>query len=384
MEARHALAGYTHRSLWSPSVRVSLSLLATLCGATLTGVSHGAPSELAAHDNAHVQRPSFSPDGSRLAYEANDHESKRIALFVGTDHGGFAPVRPPGVGSSGLTAGFSTAPSGAEVVHELTWSPTSLGTFAYATSANGIDSDLYIEGGGPLVEHPAPDGGAVWSPDGRHVAFTSGRTGEGDLYVRDIQALTLPPQQVTSLDGSSEVYAAWSPDSASIAFVAHGQSGDNVWLLPRLLGTPVQVTRWPGIQTHPTFSPDGTHLAFYANHEDEARFDLYVTLPQHLADPVLVLPDVIPNANGPVWTPDGAHVLAVVDDDANFDPIVAVPLARPFSAGPLDLGTVGHGDFDVSSTPGGQVRIAWAAQGQVGDDTRSFRRLYVADLPALP
>jgi dipeptidyl aminopeptidase/acylaminoacyl peptidase len=384
-----------------------LPLLAALLPALLAA----APREIAAHDGAHVQRPRFSPSGARLSYEANDHLTKRVTLYTGPAPAGagpapagtgpapagtgaasalaFQPVRPAAA-ASGLTAGFATSSTEPRVVQDLSWSPAALDRYVVAVS-DGTDSELHLERAGVIAPHPAADGGPAWSPDGRSVVFTSARTGEGDLYLLDLARLSTPPRQLTSMPDASEVYATWSPDSRAVAFVAHGQAGDHLWLLPNLDGRPVQLTRWPGVQTRPTYSPDGQWIAFYANREEERRFDLYVLRPLHLADPILVLAGVVPDADGPTWSPDGRHLVAVMDDDVAFDPVVAVPVADPLRPVVLELGTVGHGDLDLTAAPGGGWRIAVAALGTTaeahglrGGERVGFRRLYLVDVPAPP
>ena len=92
------------------------------------------------------------------------------------------------------------------------------------------------------------------------------------------------------------------------------------------------------------------------------------------------LPDIVPNDAGPVWSPDGRYVFAVADDDARYDPIIAVPVDDHLAAAPLVLDTVGHGDFAIGTGPGGSWRIAYTALGRHDDTERGFRRLYVGDV----
>lgn len=355
----------------------------TVALALFAATAQAAPTELARHSGAHVQRPQLAPDGLRVAYEANDHDQMRIVSWVGdVATRSFSPVHGVGQGS-GLTSGFSTQQAGPRVVHELSWSPASIGQYIYASSANGRDFDLFFAGGRAAVVGPTPDGGPTWSPDGQSIAFTSARTGEGDLYLSSLTRLLDPPQRLTSRDGSSEVYAAWGPQSDRIAYVAHSDAGDNLYWV--VLGQPgeVQLTRWSGTQTRPRFSPDGEHIAFYANHEDPDRFDLYVLEPLHLAEPRLILRDVVMNEEGPVWSPDGQHLLAVLDDDARYDPLVSVRWTNPREVSTIATGTVGHGDFDLRALPSGGLRLVWAAQGPAGATDLDFRRLYSMDLPRL-
>src|SRR5947209_2732408 len=61
-----------------------------------------------------------------------------------------------------------------------------------------------------LVSHPATESRPLFSPDGKRLAFTSTRTGNGDVYV-----LTLASGDVTRLtfDDANELVSGWSADS---------------------------------------------------------------------------------------------------------------------------------------------------------------------------
>lgn len=354
------------------SVLLPLSLFASL------GTAAEPARELAAFEGAHAQRPSFDAACARVAVEANDHEARRVSLHVGPLAGPLAPVSPT-TRSSGITSGFQTA-SRSPVVHEIAWPPAGFGdAFLYVAADSSQDFDLMLHGAGPIAPAPGADGGPAWSPDGSHVAFTSARTGEGDLYLLDTAAFDKPPRQLTALRTASELYPAWSRDGSMLAWVAHSTTGDNLFLLTDLDGRPVKLTAWAGNQVRPRFSPTADQLAFYANHVDPTRFDLYVVDAREGAEPRRVLDGVLPDSAGPAWTPDGTALIAVLDDDSAFDPVVRVPAA----GGPhtvLDLGTVGNGDLAVCATSDG-AQVAWVAQGRVGDVIRDFKRLFVGPLP---
>src|SRR5213596_947838 len=63
-----------------------------------------------------------------------------------------------------------------------------------------------------LVSHPATESRPLFSPDGKRVAFTSTRTGNGDVDV-----LTLATGEISRLtfDDANELVSGWSPDSKS-------------------------------------------------------------------------------------------------------------------------------------------------------------------------
>src|SRR5437764_9376183 len=75
-----------------------------------------------------------------------------------------------------------------------------------------------------LVSHPATESRPLFAPDGKRLAFTSTRSGNGDVY-----ALTLSTGEVTRLtfDDANELVTGWSGDSASVFFqtTSHEVSG---------------------------------------------------------------------------------------------------------------------------------------------------------------
>src|SRR5262249_22988825 len=60
-----------------------------------------------------------------------------------------------------------------------------------------------------LVSHPATEGHPLYSPDGRRLAFTSTRTGGGDIYVLTLGTGDL--KRIT-FDDSNDQLEAWSRD----------------------------------------------------------------------------------------------------------------------------------------------------------------------------
>lgn len=335
------------------------------------------------HDG-NCQAPSWSPDGNQLAWEVNYHDRKVVELYVSAGAPGAPPrkVGPVVRGSSAMTAGFATA--GAETVsHELSWSPPAMKRFVYASSGSTQDYDLYIDGAGPVAAAPGADGAATWSPDGKYIAFTSARTGQGDLYLLDVASVEKPPLKLSGDPTASELFAAWSPDSQKLAFVGHTKQGENVYVIENVaFPAPRPLTAWEHMNTRPTWSPDGTMIAFYSNHTDIDRWDLYVTPISGTA--TLVATGVEMNDDGPVWTPDSRHLLYVKDDEAAYDPVYAAPIRQPSQARVVPTGTVGNGDLDVVRRPDGKVWLAVVAQGVTGDKERSFKKVYVLPLGALP
>lgn len=350
----------------------------TWIAAALAAPPSAAP--VAGATGANLQRPVWSADGRQLSYEANFHDDKRIELYVGDpDARSFTKIgqaRAP----SAATAGFRVSAAG-QVVHEIAFAPDPARGFVYSASNAQQDYDLFLASGAALAPSPGADGGARWSPDGAWIVFTSARSGEGDLYLLATSEMSKPPRRVTSQANSTELYADWAPSGQSLVYVAHSSEGDNLWLLPSLSAAPLQLTSWPGHQVRPRFAPDGKRIAFYANHEDPDRFDLYVIA--HGGAPVLVARGVHPDLRGPTWTRDGLHLVYVARDDARFDPVCAVRASEPARRACLPIGTVGNADLDLTSRDGVPT-LAVVAQGLETDTLRDFKRLFVVPLPSLP
>lgn len=87
----------------------------------------------------------------------------------------------------------------------------------WEVSSRGGDARL-------LVSHPATESRPLFAPDGKRLAFTSTRTGNGDVYV-----LTLASGELTRLtfDDANELVSGWSADGKWIYFqsTSHDISG---------------------------------------------------------------------------------------------------------------------------------------------------------------
>ena len=332
---------------------------------------------------ANAQSPRWAPDGSSLAYELNFHEKKLVQTWVYRPGQEPTQVQPRASSGSGMTTGFQTSGS-EQVVHELDWSPASLGAVVYAASGMDRDYELYLAqadtllGGSPIAASPGADGGARFSPDGKWIAFSSARSGQGDIYLLSVAHLEQPPKRISTDERASELYLSWSGDGQRLAWVGHSTQGDNIYVVEDLLRPKPRVLVQLGqTQTRPSFSPDGRSVAFYSNHQDAERFDLMIQGPS--GSPRVLAEGVVLNHDGPSWSPDGQHIVFVSDDDAAFDPVLAV---SPSGGAPtlVDTRTVGNGDLDLTQGTDGQLYLALSAQGRRNDPVRDYKRMYVMAL----
>ena len=69
------------------------------------------------------------------------------------------------------------------------------------------------------------------------------------------------------------------------------------------------LTSYPGFEVQPSFSPDGTQIAFAWDYNTPSRYDIYIKL-IGAGDPIRLTSDPAPEYN-PVWSPDGRWIAFV-------------------------------------------------------------------------
>lgn len=116
-----------------------------------------------------------------------------------------------------------------------------------------------------LVAHPATESRPMFSPDGRRLAFVSNRTGNGDIYVLNLETNDLSR---LTFDDNADNLDAWSRDGRWIYFSSSSRdiSGmSDIFRVSATGGTPQQVS---GDRYTSEFfaapSPDGNAVAFSA------------------------------------------------------------------------------------------------------------------------
>lgn len=177
------------------------------------------------------QAPVFSPDGATLIYA--------YGLDRGTDlwaldweHGG-APKRITGDGSDNTSVTFS--PDG----RQIAFTSGRLGNpEVYISDADGSNAQLLTTRvWGADVQHTNP----AWSPDSRLIAYQS--RSEGLFQVITVSPTGKNPTALTS-EGQNED-PSWAPDSRHIVFTSRRTGNDQLWILDTMSGQARQLTHGP-------------------------------------------------------------------------------------------------------------------------------------------
>jgi eukaryotic-like serine/threonine-protein kinase len=114
--------------------------------------------------------------------------------------------------------------------------------------------------GGPqiFIRSTENDSHPDFSPDGRHIAFTSSRGGTSEIWVSDADGGN--PRQLTHLGAHVAAYPKWSPDGSQIAFHARVPDVAEIYVVDANQGVPRQITHEnPGLAL-PTWSNDGQSI----------------------------------------------------------------------------------------------------------------------------
>jgi Tol biopolymer transport system component/DNA-binding winged helix-turn-helix (wHTH) protein len=123
----------------------------------------------------------------------------------------------------------------------------------------------------PLRPSPRFQVSPSFSPDGASVVYSVDVDGTPHLFVSPIDGSS--ERQVTNGDGG-ETQPSWSPDGTRIAFTPARRRG--IWLVDVEGGEPVQLTSFG---SRPAWSPDGREIAFQSGELVEYGWNAFEALP---------------------------------------------------------------------------------------------------------
>lgn len=197
--------------------------------------------------------PRISPDSSRIAFVELGKRNVGIRMYS-LDLGRL--VSFPSIG------GTTISPA---------WAPDGL-HLAFSSSRTG-DPEIYVstaEGSDVkrVTESHGPDVSPVWNPKtGAQIAWVSGRSGLPQIYTMESDGANV--QRMT--DTGYAVSPSWSPNGQLLAFSwsrkygPGAPGGQDIYIMDVASKQWVQLTHEAGSNDFPSWSPDGRHIVFQSS-----------------------------------------------------------------------------------------------------------------------
>lgn len=259
------------------------------------GVPSGPSISVAADAVRSARRPSFSPDGSRVAFERQTAGAPPSVWLLDLARGSLSSLlkgpldaRDPAWSRDGQHVYFETGEGEAVALRALRIADGQVEDvarlvdgdhtllrprvspdrtrLAYTRSAEG-QLEVWVRtlaGGQDTRVARLGDGAAfpTWSPDGRQLALDVWKDGHAQVYVADLASGTLAQ---VSRDVDQAWVRSWSPDGTRLAFAGARDGRWNVWSVARDGADLRQLTTY-GDEHHyvrnPEWSPQGDRLVY--------------------------------------------------------------------------------------------------------------------------
>jgi len=253
-------------------------------------------------DTANYSSPEWAPDGKRLAYVAQaDGKSQLFVRWV----------------DSGETA----------MITNLTQSPSSI---AWSPDGAQIAFIMRVPAEKPsLASPPKKPEGAEWAPPVTVIdAVTYRFDGRGYIEPGFDHVFVVPAEggnarQLTSGEFDHSGPLAWSPDGTRIALVSnrdddwqYQRSESDLYVVETATGQLTQLTDFPGRESSPAWSPDGTRVAFERDdHQGRQYTETRLSVINVDGSDFRILAGAIDrSARAPSWAADGSGVFFQFDD----------------------------------------------------------------------
>lgn len=238
------------------------------------------------------------PDGARIAYVNGG-----LVSVMDFDGGGHFPTHVGNGPAEGDHPSFS--PDGRKIVFASS-------NQIWVMNSDGTDQQQLTT----LSQNITP----AWSPDGTTIAFASDREGPFQILVMSSGG----GLQVNISNSSAHDSApAWSPDGTKIAFVRSPPSLNpalsisplgKIWTMSSSGGGQTQITTGVSNDGRPSFSPDGTTIAFSTNRD--GNFEIY-KIPATGGSATRLTNNPASDQN-PAWAPDDSAIAFASDRNAGL------------------------------------------------------------------
>lgn len=246
----------------------------------------------------------LSPDGRRLAFSHMDLDGLLWSV----------PVSPDTGRTTGPATALTTDPKGRE--SRPTFSPDGKRIAFYKPGPGPNRIELWMmnaDGSGRVrlsEEGTYASGQPIWMAGGRQIAFLSRAQGPGAVWKR----IDLESRAVETIARPDEAWS-WtrpSPDGRRLAIERAGADGTvNTWVLPSLDGEPRQLTHDAEFAGSPVWSRDGALLAVRLRRGSDGQIGVIPAA----GGPLAQVTSGVNVISLPGWSPDDRQLVFAAERD---------------------------------------------------------------------
>ena len=216
------------------------------------------------------------------------------------------------------------------------WSPD--GTRLVFTSPCSIKKDTYqgsslfiinADGSGLQPLPTAPGSGdfePAWSPDGKHIAFTSLRDGYMQIYSYQLDDGSVSRLVETSINTPAR-QPSWSPNGKQIVYAYQRITTYELWLMSSLGANEKQFFLSGDVLSnqYPVWSPDGKYILFSQRSATEFTFPNLFSLKVGAANPALQVTMGVLSVEDVDYSPGGIWIAYESGGDRGYHVMYSTP-----------------------------------------------------------
>lgn len=145
----------------------------------------------------------------------------------------------------------------------------------YDPQSGGVDAPRQV-----YATVNGTQGSPTFSPNGKQIAFVSNKDGNPRIYTMNIPSegtlvKDMKPKLI-SKHCKESTSPSWSPDGTKLAYSAMCEGIRQIWIYDFATKEETQLTYGSLHKENPTFAPDSLHIAFNTNADGNSGCELYI------------------------------------------------------------------------------------------------------------